>query len=285
VTVATGAFLDESPRAPVVAAAGDEGLRIQRIRHSKVAIRCIDAATGEPVDGAIRFIITEPRSGRSTTAIGGGRILQILPPGRARLDIEAEGYLPVRAFAVDVPEDGSSVDVALELTPDAGARGWVELVVTDEAAGPVTALLWRRFLDERREESASGRYTLRLVAGTHDLELETPRERVQRLEPSWLRQTVSVKLERGGRVVEHVRMKRGGILYVRWEPKDAFTEFGILREGEARDFRSNPRADGFVTLLEPGRYEVTGVRDGRVHRTSVEVKPHEVAEAWFRAGD
>jgi len=244
-------------------------VRIVCRRPSQVTIRILDAATGKPVQEEIALWLSFSDGSLTGMTTSGAGITHRLPPGRATLRVHAAGYDPVEGLAVDVPTGADAFAVDVELSPDPGVFGTVDLVVTDETGAPVTELVWGL----SRLQGPDGRYSLRLVAGTHRVRLESPPE-----QPVWLPVEIEITIMRGGHITREVRMRRGGCIRAYCEPAGAFTDFAV--EG-AQGFRA--LVDGFVALVPPGTYEVTAKHRDVLHRLTVEVGPHEVAEASFTA--
>lgn len=99
---------------------------------------------------------------------------------------------------------------------------------------------------------------------------------------------LDIVLPRGGRVTKAVTIQRAALIWVREEPRGAFSAVRFLRDDTTEvegALQNLYEGKGLVAAVEPGTYTVEGRAGREVVKVEVAGKAAEVAEVWLRAGE
>jgi hypothetical protein len=288
----------------VTAHTGSEDARLVCQRAVEIEIRFVDIHTKDPISTVVRWFAERDgdvlSSGSGIYEIGGGAEIRLPPGERFVLRCAAETYVNPEPRLIQVNSDAGSQKITIEFRPEQIAHATLTLVARDDAGRAVFPLMIGRMWSSSRHNSEEGRYVLQLPAGRHEIQLRSPSDQVLLYKrewiPSmhdpedfagarvWLPETVEVDLARGAHVTRHVTMQRGGLIWLRQQPKNAFADVRLVPDEFTPFLRFRHLYEGMgrVALVAPGRYRVEGRSRDKTVSATVEVTAEEVAEVWLR---
>lgn len=150
---------------------------------ARVSGRVVDAASGDPVAGALVALVRLSETGEETNALSaasgedGAFDFPRAPPGRYRVSVQRDGYAAA-TWQLDLADGAARRDLELEVRPTAGAEIWLRLAsggVPRSADVTVLDAGGGALLRESRPVEADGRLTLpKVPPGVFQLVIRSP---------------------------------------------------------------------------------------------------------------
>lgn len=294
------------PEAPPLVEAGATDVVLVLRRAIEIRVKFVDLDTGKPLDGVgVGWEETSEKgeflSGGSGSYGSEGLVLYRPRGATFTFQAEAESYETPQPVRVSVNTDGHAEELTVGFRREAGSMADLELLVRDDAGAPAFPLMAGRSHSSRRYCPEDGRYVLKVPAGTQRIELRSPGDQILLFKREWIPSMhdpddfpaaraylpcdIEIEIPRGGRAIREVTVQRAALIWVRQEPKGAFSGVRLLRgDTEVKHaLRGLYEDKGLVAAVEPGTYTVEGRAGETVVKVEVAAEAAKVAEVWLRA--